>query len=145
MTRPRVVKLRGKHDQPTVPKVNRPRVAIQVALANVPNGFDVFSNLVGIRRLKLRQLRVPLDFEENFLAGGRQDLRIRRRQRERREIEAEIFSIHWSDRVTGMSRERMYLDVDRRSSTVLLLGCCRLLVLLKVRHDVEVIGGGRRV
>ena len=41
------------------------------AFVNVPNGSNVFSNLVGIRGLKLRQLRVSLDFEEDFLSGGR--------------------------------------------------------------------------
>jgi hypothetical protein len=73
---------------------------------NVPNASNVFSDLVGICRLKLRQLRVSLDFEEDFLSGGRQNLQTQHPQRKRREIEAEIFSIHRSDRATDMSKER---------------------------------------
>jgi len=49
-----------------------------MGFVNVPNGSNVFPDLVGIRRLKLRQLRVSLDFEEDFLSGGRQNLDVDR-------------------------------------------------------------------
>ena len=117
-------------------------MVIQAAIVNVPNAINVFSNLAGICPLKLRQFRVPLDFKEDFLSGGCHDLRIRHRRGKRREIGAEIFSIYWSDRGTGVSKERTYLDVDR------CVGILRLYlfrVLLGVRHGVEVASGGGRV
>ena len=92
--------------------------------------------------MKLRQSRVPLDFEEDFLSGGRYNLQIRHRRGKRREIEAENFSIYWSDRATGPSKETPYLDVDR---CIILRLYCLLLVLLVVRHGVEVTSGGGRV
>jgi len=49
-------------------------MVVETVVMNVPNCSNVFSDLVGIRRLKLRQLRVPLDFKEDFLPGGRQNL-----------------------------------------------------------------------
>ena len=73
-------------------QANRPRRVIQTVVVNVPNGSNIFSNLVGICCLKLRQLRVPLDFKEDFLPGGRQNLQIQRRRRERREIEADFLA-----------------------------------------------------
>ena len=83
-----------KHDQPTILKVNRQRTVIQTAFVNVPDGPNVFSDLIGIRRLKLRQLRVPLDFKEDFLSGGRQNLQIRHHHEKRREIEGGNVSVH---------------------------------------------------
>jgi len=117
-------------------------MVIQAAVVNVPNASNVFSNLAGVCPLKLRQLRVPLDFKEDFLSGGRHDLRIRDRRGKKREIEAEIFSIYWSDRATEVSKERTYLDVDR------CIGILRLylvLVLLGVGHGVGVASGDGRV
>jgi len=110
----------------------------QAAVVNVPNAPNVFSNLAGVCPLELGQLRVSLDFKEDFLSGGCHDLRIQRRRGKRREIEAEIFSIYWSDRATGVSRERTYLDVDRCIGILLLY----LVVPLGVRHGVEVASGG---
>jgi len=117
-------------------------MVIQAAVVNVPNASNVFSNLAGICPLKLRQLRVPLDFKEDFLSGGCHDLRIRHRRGKRREIEAEIFSIYWSYRATEVSKERTYLDVDRCIGILLLYW---VLVPLGVRHGVEVASGGVRV
>ena len=82
-----------KHDQSTIPKVNRQRTVILTAFVDVPDCPNVFSDLIGIRPLKLRQLRVPLDFEEDFLSGGRQNLQIRHHHGKRREIEGENVSI----------------------------------------------------
>lgn len=111
---------------------------------NAPDGPNVFSNLGCIRRLKLRQLRIPLDFEKDFLSGGRQNLKIRYRHGKRREIEAESVSIR--GRIvppTDLSKQRAYLDVDRCS--VCLVTSFLLGLLLGVRHDKEVISGGGRV
>ena len=79
-------------------------MAIRMAVMNLPNTSNVFSDFVGIRRLKLRQLRVPLDFEEDFLASGRQNLQIQYHQNKRREIEVEIISIYQSNRGTDISK-----------------------------------------
>ena len=65
-----------------------------MGFVDAPDGSNVFSDLVGIRRLKFRQLRVPLDFEEDFLSGGCQNLPIQYRHGKRREIKAENISIH---------------------------------------------------
>lgn len=95
MARPRTVEWRTqKHDQPTILRANRQRTVIQTAFVNVPDGPNVFSDLIGIRRLKLRQLRVPLDFKEDFLPGGRQNLQIQHRHGKRREIGGRNVSIH---------------------------------------------------
>ena len=112
-------------------------MVVQAAVVNAPNTIDVFSNFGGICPLELRQPRVPLDFEEDFLSGGCHNLRIRHRRGKRREIGAEIFSIYWSDRATGVSRERKYLDVDR----CVILRLYLLRVRLGVRHGVEVTSG----
>lgn len=117
-------------------QANRPRRVIQTVVVNVPNGSNIFSNLVGICCLKLRQLRVPLDFKEDFLPGGRQNLQIQRRRRERREIEADFFSIYRSDRATGVSKGGTDLDVDSWRTRILLFGY-RPLGLLILRHDAK--------
>ena len=82
-----------KHDQSTILKANRQRGVIRTAFVNVPDGLDIFSNLGCIRRLKLQQLRILLDFKKDFLSGGRQNLQIRHRHGKIREIEAKSVSI----------------------------------------------------
>lgn len=119
-------------------------MVIQMVFMNVPNGSNVFPNLGGIRRLKLRQLRTFLDFKIDFLPGGRQNLQIRRDQSERREIKTESISIHHPGRGNDMSKGRADLDVDRFILRVLSL---RLWVfgLLGVGHGAEFVGEVWRV
>ena len=74
--------------------MNRQRTVIQTAFVNVPDCPNVFSDLICIRRLKLRQLRVPLDFKEDFLSSRCQNLQIRHHHGKRREIEGGNVSIH---------------------------------------------------
>lgn len=110
---------------------------------NLPNTSNVFSDFVGIRRLKLRQLRVPLDFEEDLLASGSQNLQIQHRQNKRREIEVEIVSIYQSNRGTDISKGWTDLDVDRLGSPILQLRL--LLGLLGVGHGTKLISRVWRV
>lgn len=107
---------------------------------NAPNGSNIFSDLGGIRGLKLRQLRVALDFKEGLLSGGRHNLRIRHRQDKGREIKAERVSIHQPDRGNGMSKGRADLDVDRCIPRITGVLSLRLLLFgLGVGHGTEVI------
>lgn len=127
----------GKHDQCTTKDVNHSRVVIQMVFMDVPNCSNVFSDLVRIRRLKLRKLRVSLDFKEDLISGRRQNLQIQHHPCKRREIEAECVSIYHSDRPNDMSKGRADLNVDRVSISILSL---RRLVfgLLGVGHGTQV-------
>ena len=105
-----------KHDQSTILKANRQRAVIRTVFVNVPDGLDVFSNLGCIRRLKLQQLRILLDFKKDFLSGGRQNLQIRHRHEKRHEIEAKSVSIR--DRIvppTYRSRGRTLILIGPES------------------------------
>ena len=102
-----------KHDQFIIPKANLQQTVIQTAFVNVPDSSNIFSDLVGICRLKLRQLRVPLDFKKDLLSRGRQNLRIRHNRGKRREIEVENISIHgWIMPSICQNGERTLMLID---------------------------------